>query len=184
MRLYDQKGLLTSFCASIPDTNLYDLIKDLDTMLEVSEHATDDGVERLKLQSLIQSILRLSGSMSQALEVVKRINTENNGRILNISSDFQTTYPPSRFAPCLPALFASKQLPTASSSTNFALPSDTQKRSVGWRRHHHRAHYRGRPHRPARAQQHQGQAEAMRHQGTWIANSVIRATNTNAISNG
>ena len=84
----------------------------------------------------------------------------------------------------LPRRSAGHQLPTPSSSTNFAPPSGTQKRSVGWRRHHHRAHYRVRPHRPARAHQHQGRAEGMRPLDTWIARPVIRATNTNAISNG
>ena len=82
-----------------------------------------------------------------------------------------------------PRISAGKQSPTPSSSTNFAPPSDTQKRSVGWLPHPHHAHYRVRPHQPALAHQHQGR-EVMRPLDTWIARPVIRATNTNAISNG
>ena len=82
-----------------------------------------------------------------------------------------------------PRISAGKQSPTPSSSTNFAPPSDTQKRSVGWLRHPHHAHYRVRPRQPARAHQHQGRM-VMRPLDTWIARSGIRATNTNAISNG
>jgi hypothetical protein len=48
MRIYDTKGVLKSFCDSIPDTNLYDLIKDLDTMLEVTDNDEQRGLSRIQ----------------------------------------------------------------------------------------------------------------------------------------
>jgi hypothetical protein len=86
MRVYDEKGVLKYFCETIPDTNLYDLIKDLDTMLEVSKDGTDEGgALSARLQALTQTILRLSGSMSQVIEVVKRINELNDARMQGMS---------------------------------------------------------------------------------------------------
>ena len=90
MRIYDKAGVLKSFCETIPDTNLYDLIKDLETMLEVSEkdNGADEGgrVRSTRIQALTQAILKLSGSMSQVLEVVKGINTDNDRRIQLLSN--------------------------------------------------------------------------------------------------
>jgi hypothetical protein len=87
-RVYDGNGVLKSFCARIPDPNLYDLIQDLNTMVEVSEDDEIDAggvVLSARLQSLIQKILTLSGSMSEVLEVVKRINKDNEWRMQGMS---------------------------------------------------------------------------------------------------
>jgi hypothetical protein len=53
MRIYDEKGVLKSFCETIPDKNWYDLIKDLNTMLEVRQDMEDveAGVWRMRIQS-------------------------------------------------------------------------------------------------------------------------------------
>jgi hypothetical protein len=78
---------LKSFCETIPDKNLYDLIKDLNTMLEVGQamEQGESGVRRMRIQSLTQTILGLSGSMSRVLEIVKSINTQNDWRIQGLS---------------------------------------------------------------------------------------------------
>jgi len=87
MRVYDQKGVLKSFCETMPDTKrLYDLIKELDTILEVtSDTPTSQGERMSRVQVLTQAIITLSGSMSQVLEVVKSINTQNDKVIQGLS---------------------------------------------------------------------------------------------------
>ncbi len=45
MRVFDENGVLRSFCETIPDTNLYDLIKDLNALLEASENGWDESGE-------------------------------------------------------------------------------------------------------------------------------------------